>query len=255
MAPALSPRVWEAMAERAADVDAFVAVSRYYAERVRNRLRVPAARLHVVPVGIDPQGHRPAALPFDPPVVGYLSRISESQGFGLLVEAFRLLKQHPRLAGLKLAATGGLTGDDRRFARRVRRRLAARGWEGDLELLPEFDRDRRLQLLQSLTVLSVPALRGEAFGTYLLEAMASGVPVVQPRLGAFPEIIEAAGGGVLYEPNTPAALAAALQSLLLSPERARELGRRGREGVVAHFGTEKMVTDLEGVYKGVAREV
>ena len=58
-------------------------------------------------------------------------------------------------------------------------------------------RSSRSNFLRSLTVLSVPARSGEAFGLYLIEAMAAGIPAVQPRLGAFPELIEATGGGVL----------------------------------------------------------
>ena len=63
-------------------------------------------------------------------------------------------------------------------------------------------------------MVSVPVRNGEAFGIYLLECMASGVPVVQPALGAFPEIVELAGGGVIYEANTPEALAGSLEILI-----------------------------------------
>jgi glycosyltransferase involved in cell wall biosynthesis len=244
--------VWGTMAERAGDVDVFVAVSRHYAKVVARRLGLPAERVRTVHIGVNLDGHGTSRLPFDPPVIGYLSRICEAEGFGLLVDALLILKQDARLSRTKLLATGGQTADDRAFIRRQRGKLAARGWDDDLVIRDDFQREQRLECLRSLTVLSVPALKGGAFGTYLIEAMASGVPVVQPRLAAFGEIVEATGGGILYEPNDPATLAAALQSLLLDPARLRELGRRGQEAVTRNFSIEKTALDLVEVYKSVA---
>ena len=75
---------------------------------------------------------------------------------------------------------------------------------------------------------------------YLIEAMACGVPVVQPRTAAFPEIVEATGGGVLVDEGTPEALALAWEKLLLDPERARRLGQAGREAVHRSYTMEVM---------------
>jgi hypothetical protein len=80
-------------------------------------------------------------------------------------------------------------------------------------------------------VFSVPATYSEAFGLYVLEAMAAGVPVAQPRASAFPEIVLAAGGGVLHEPGDPESLADSWEMLLANPAKARELGRKGRAAV------------------------
>jgi glycosyltransferase involved in cell wall biosynthesis len=92
-------------------------------------------------------------------------------------------------------------------------------------------------------VFSVPARYGEAFGLYLIEAMAAGVPVVQPRTAAFPEIIEATGGGVLCEPGNPKSLADAIEQLLLNPQRARALGKIGRNAVFEKFNAEAMAKE------------
>ena len=75
----------------------------------------------------------------------------------------------------------------------------------------------------AISLLSVPATYGESFGLYLLEAMASGVPVVQPRHAAFPEILEKTGGGILCEPDDPSSLAEGLEELLSDQPRATEL--------------------------------
>jgi glycosyltransferase involved in cell wall biosynthesis len=71
-----------------------------------------------------------------------------------------------------------------------------------VEFCPNLDRPAKLAFLHSLTVFSVPALYGEAFGLYVIEALAAGVPVVQPRTAAFPELLEATGGGLLCDPGS-----------------------------------------------------
>jgi glycosyltransferase involved in cell wall biosynthesis len=67
---------------------------------------------------------------------------------------------------------------------------------------------------------------------------------VQPRHAAFPEIIDATGGGVLCEPGDARALADAIEQLLLDPRRARELGRRGRDAVAQRFGIASMAGNV-----------
>jgi glycosyltransferase involved in cell wall biosynthesis len=249
MEPGAAEHIWGLMTERAADVDRFIAVSRYYAEKMRERLRLAPERVCVVPLGIELTGYAPAAAPVAPPVIGYLSRMSEPLGLGLLVEAFIRLKKDARFHDLRFKATGGMTGDDRLFVDGLRRRLEKHGILRDAEFAPDFTREQRLAFLAALSVLSVPVRNGEAFGMYLLEAMAAGVPVVQPRVGAFPEIVEATGGGILYSPNDVHSLTGALASLLLDPERARELGRRGRAAVERDFSIERMARDVAAVYE------
>jgi glycosyltransferase involved in cell wall biosynthesis len=254
MPPDAARRVWALMAERAADVNGFAAVSRAYADKMIERMALPPGRVRVVPLGIDPAGYEPSSLPSDPPVVGYLSRLAASLGLGRLVDAFIRLKQRPGLEGLRLRATGGATADDRPLLRRIDRTLRRAGMRADVEILPEFGRAERLAFLRSLTVLSVPATDGEAFGTYQIEAMACSVPVVQPRAGAFPEIVQATGGGVLYDPAQPDALADALASLLLDPARARMLGAQGRAAVQEKFTIGRMAEDMVGMYRDVKSE-
>jgi len=122
----------------------------------------------------------------------------------------------------------------------LRARLAEAGYIGEVSFSPNLNRAEKIAFLQALDVFSVPAHYGEAFGLYLLEAMAAGVPVVQPRTAAFPEIIAATGGGVLCEPNDPKALASAIEELLLDPARANALGDAARKSVSEKFNAETM---------------
>ena len=248
MDPAGSETIWRTMAERATEVDAFVAVSDYYAGVMSERLEIPSDRMHVVHLGIDVSGSGQAALRFEPPTIGYLSRLSESLGLGLLVEAFLMLRRDARLRHLKLRATGGQTGDDAAFLSRLRRKVNDAGAAGDVEFVDSFDRASRLEFLRSVDILSVPVLEGEAFGTYMLEALASAVPVVQPELGGFPEIVTATGGGLLYAPNDAEHLARALKLLLRDPDRARGLGRAGRVVVRERFTIRNAAQRLVDVY-------
>jgi glycosyltransferase involved in cell wall biosynthesis len=248
---------WNAIRDGAKEADKLVAVSDYYARFFSQRAGLPRERMAVVHPGIDPTGYgrpedapdakeRVAAPP--PPTIGYLSQMTESLGLGTLVEAFMLLKAKPGLETLRLRAMGGLNGPDKAFVSGLKAKLAAKGMVDSVEFLPELDRASRIRFLQSLTVMSVPIPGGAAFGTFLLESLAAGVPVVQPNCGAFPELIQATGGGLCYEPQTGQALAEALETLLRDPPRAAELGRQGRAAVLARFTVEAMADKMMEVY-------
>ena len=246
-------RVWARMAQRAADVDVFVATSRHFAELMRERLNLPAGRLHVVHVALPVEEYEPAASSPDPPVVGFLSRMCRPKGLDLLAEAFIRLKATPELRNLKLRAAGGKTAADDEYVGSIHKRLGAAGMADDAELLPNLPGEQRKEFLRSLSVLSVPDRRGEAAGMFILESLACGVPVVLPRTGAAPELVDATGGGVLYEPNDADSLAAALKELLLDPARMGELGRRGRQAVIENFRASRAAAALLEIFERAAQ--
>ena len=90
-----------------------------------------------------------------------------------------------------------MTGDDKSFIRKQIRKLKNAGVEESVEFLPDFSLAGLKDFFKSLSVLSVPVLKGEAFGLYQAEALASGVPLIQPDIGAFPEIVNSSGGGLI----------------------------------------------------------
>ena len=239
---------WEAIAGHAARVDAFVATSAWYADRMRDRMNIARNRISVVHLGVEIADDVPPDLRLDPPTIGFLARLNEAQGFGNLVDAFIQLKREPAFGNLRLRATGGCTAADRPFVEAVRAKLRKCGFENSVDFLSGFQRTQRTGFLRSLSVLSVPVPQGEAFGVQLIEAMACGVPVVQPSVGAYPEIIEATGGGVLYDPDKPDGLVEALGSLLLNPDNARTLGQRGRAAVLERFSINRVAQDMVKVY-------
>jgi glycosyltransferase involved in cell wall biosynthesis len=88
---------------------------------------------------------------------------------------------------------------------------------------------------------------------FLLEAMAAGVPVVQPRRGAFVEIVERTGGGLLVNPDDPTSLAEGLQTLWQDRATARSLGQRAFHGVRTHYSVAKSADALLDVYNALLK--
>lgn len=238
---------WGILRERAADVDAFVAVSRYYGGRMQERLGLDERRLHVVHNGIaldDVVPRDPDAADAGPPTVGYLARMCPEKGLDTLVDAFIELRRRHADTDLRLAVAGVMLKPDRAFVRGLETRVRDAGCADAVTFHPNVERAEKLAFLRRLHVLSVPATYGEAFGLYVLEALAHGVPVVQPEHGAFPEVLERTGGGLLCAPDDPVALADGLERIVTDPAFGRSLGAEGRSAVLEHFSAGRMARDI-----------
>jgi glycosyltransferase involved in cell wall biosynthesis len=158
----------------------------------------------------------------------------------VLVDAFIALAKRPHQQELRLRVAGSATAEDEKYVNTLRAKLAAAGLEGRAEFRSNLSKAEKQEFLRSLSVLSVPATYGEAFGLYVIEALASGVPVVQPRSGAFPELIEATTGGVIVEGDDALSLANAIDTLLSDPIHARVMGGHGRKAVLDRFSADAM---------------
>ncbi len=246
-------RSWGIVRERARDIDAFLAVSQYFAETMRRRLAVQEDRVHVAYTGVALDEYVPADAHPSVPTIGFLSRMCPERGLERLVDAFVLLKKNEQLASAKLRVSGGRSAGDEPFIERLQGKLAAAGVLQDVEFLQAFDRGAKLEFLRGLSVLSVPEPRPTAYGLYVLEALAMGVPVVEPAIGCFPETLALTGGGVLYEPNTAEKLAETLAPLLLDPPAARRLGMQGRAGMLKAFNIERTAAEMIRIYEQVVR--
>jgi len=248
----------QVLAERARDVDAFIAPSQYFAKVMSERLRLGANRVHIIHNGIDLTGFdRPSSLkensnPHPEPVLGFFARMCREKGLDTLVESFILLKKGDGVKNLKLRVGGSCGPSDRILVESLQERLKRENLLKDVEFHPNLDRAEKLRFLRGLTVFSVPALYGEAYGLYLIEAMASGVPVVQPDTAAFPEIVQATGGGILCPPGDPGKLADAIESLLLNPAKAKALGQAGARSVFERFNADSMARECLKVFEAVS---
>ncbi|HEY8506265.1 MAG TPA: glycosyltransferase family 4 protein, partial [Gemmataceae bacterium] len=189
----------------------------------------------------------------EPPyTIGYFARICPEKGLHHLAEAFRILRQTPGAPPCRLRISGWLGDNNRPYLNEQIRRLKDAGLGDDVEHVPPPDHDGKVRFLAGLDVLSVPTTYREPKGLYVLEALANGVPVVQPRHGSFPELIEATGGGLLVEPENPEDLARGLHRLLTDTALRHELGRKGKEAVFRHFHAGRMAEETAEVLCGYA---
>jgi glycosyltransferase involved in cell wall biosynthesis len=235
------------------DVDGFIAVSDFCADYWQAKLGIPDRKLHVVPLGIDADGYGPPArVPGTSFKVGFFARVAPEKGLHLLAEAYVRLRRESDFAGSALEVAGYLAPEHRAYLRRVERLIKSAGLAHEFHYRGELDRAGKIEFLRTLNVLSVPSTYDEPKGIFLLEAMASGVPVVQPRRGAFREIIERTGGGVMVEPDDAARLADGIYGLWKNPELAAELGRRGAEGVRNYFSAAQMAARGLAAFQAIA---
>jgi glycosyltransferase involved in cell wall biosynthesis len=251
MYPHYRQKVWDMMAEKGKDVDAFIAVSDFFANVMEQKMRIPRSKLHTIHVGINPENytyHKPA---IENPIIGYLSRMNEENGFSIFMDAFILLHKNSTFKNARIRVSGGSTGDDKKFIKSQLKKLKRAGLHNSIEFVEDYSKDVLHDFFNGLSLLSVPVLNGEAFGLYQLESLASGIPLVQPALGAFPEIINATGGGVVYNPNTPEALAKKWKETLLNPEELINMSEQGRASVTELFHLDKLTDKIAKVYKGI----
>ncbi|MDX1502389.1 MAG: glycosyltransferase family 4 protein [Thermoanaerobaculia bacterium] len=241
------------MRARTCDADLVIAPCRFYAQRMGELLELPAERLRVVPLGIDPEVHqgggRPATPPAPGPTIGYLARICPEKGLHTLAEAFRIVAAAPGGENVRLAVAGWLGPRDRPYLSEIRARIEGWGLADRFDYFGEVDLDQKLAFLDSLDLLSVPTSYLEPKGLFVLEAFAHGVPVVQPRHGAFPELVEPHGAGLLVEPESPQSLAEGLLELLADPRRRAEMGRRGRDAVRGPLSDRAMAQGTVAVFE------
>jgi glycosyltransferase involved in cell wall biosynthesis len=247
--------VWHLMAEQARYVDAFISVSQYYTEFMKKQLDLPDSKIYVIPIGICFDQYNVVSKLAHPPVVGYLSRLSESHGLGILIEAFIRLKQRSSFNNLRLHLNGGYTAEDKPYVKSQLRLLKKHSLHKDIQIFSNFDRLNRIVFLKNCTLLTVPVIHGEAFASYLLESLACGIPIVQPHVGSFTEIIEKTEGGFLYQPNTPDKLAETIVKMLSDLPKAQKMGLAGRKKIEKDFTIQEMVQKTIKVYLKVISDV
>ena len=239
--------------DMSADVDAFLAVSQYYYDYMPGYLGVPQSKLRLGRLGINTEDFSTRrARPAGPFTFGYFARVAPEKGFHVLVEAYRRMRKRPGSEGSRLLAAGYLPPEHQEYLDDARRVLQEAGLGAEFEYRGELDRAAKVAFFHELDVLSVPTTYKEPKGLFLMEALASGVPVVQPRRGAFPEIIENTGGGLIVDADDPDALADGLLALKQDQVLAASLGAAGASGVRQHYTVAHMTDQVETVYRELA---
>jgi glycosyltransferase involved in cell wall biosynthesis len=234
-------------------VDLFLPVSEYYRDYMPQYLGVPASKMRLVRLGINIADFAPRPRPNRgrPFTIGYFARVAPEKGFHVLVNAYIRFRRLPNTAGSRLIAAGYLPPEHQDYLRKAQATLEASGLGGEFEYRGETDRAGKVAFLHEVDVFSVPTTYAEPKGLFLMEAMACGIPVVQPRTGAFPEIIDRTGGGLIVDAD-PSALADGFAAIKEDPALAESLGAAGAAGVREHYSVERMADQVEAVYRELA---
>ena len=249
--------------ERIGDVDGFIAVSDYYASFMATYLGILSEQIRTVPIGINlkdfdyltpyvpgrdakassPQWRRPSR-PF---TIAYFGRIAPEKGLDRLVEAYRILRLERGVQSARLEAAGWIGGEGKAYLAGIEERLREIGLHPEFSYRGELDRQDKVRFLGRADVFSMPAPYHEPKGFPIIEAMAAGVPVVQPAHGAFPEMVNKTGGGVVVAPDDPEALAEGLWQLWQDQGMRAKLSRQGAAGARAHYSITRSAERLEQV--------
>lgn len=243
--PEFRKQAWELIGADARELDGCISPSRFFANLMGQRLGMVPEKILPLSNGISLDGYPADRAEPSEPTIGYFARICPEKGLDLLIDAFIQLKQsgeHPRL---KLAVAGTLPKENQSFLEEQKRKITAAGLDQFVVFRPNLNRQEKIDFLTKLSLFCVPARVPEAFGLYVIEAMAAGVSVVLPDHGAFPEILEKSGGGITYSTTEPESLLPALGEQLRDPSGCSAMGEQGRVAVHEKFSNEGLARQLE----------
>lgn len=202
------------------------------------RKAFPPAAISTVPYGIDLETFSEAAFPAGDPVILYLAGFGPKKGLRILLAAFELLAA--RVPAVRLVVAGD--GPERE---QIEALAAASAYHERIRFTGSIARVDVPPILRSCTVFCLASF-GEPYGMALVEAMATGRPVVATKLGGPIDLVEP-GGGILVPPGDPQALASALETIVSDPALARRMGAFNRQAMMAYSWAA--ITDrLEAVY-------
>ena len=239
----------------ATSVDAFITFSQFYAEKMASLLDIPIEKFHIINLGID-------AEPFsgisekkpNSRVIGYFGRIAPEKGFHNAVNSFIEINKDAANEKVQLVAGGWLSETDKNYFREQTEKINSHNLSSYFEYIGSPDLEKKKELFKRINVFTLPTDQDEPKGLSVLEAQASGIPVVQPNKGIFTEMLNKTKGGVLYSDEDSSSLSKELLALLDNPEKAKELGKTGRINTLEHFNDNKMAADTYSVYENLLNQ-
>jgi glycosyltransferase involved in cell wall biosynthesis len=242
---------WDAIGRGVKHIDAFFTGSHYFKSHMAKQLSVPIDNITVVNQGIDLTQYVPHNAPLKIPTIGYLSQVTHAKGLDTLLDAFFKLKKIDALSHIQLRIAGNKIYTDKQYVKMIKDKINQSMYKDDIHFDDAFDLRTRKHFFEQVSILSVPEVNEVSYGLYVLEALASGIPVVQPKNGVFPEMLDTTGGGVLVAPNNVNALVDGLKTLLLNPNDAHALGQKGRTGVEASYDINHTINTLSNAFENL----
>jgi glycosyltransferase involved in cell wall biosynthesis len=245
----------------AEQIDGFIANTQFYADAMSEYLGLARDRIQIVPLAIDvgdfeelgvgDRGSGNGGRESGVPTVGYLARLAPEKGLHILAEAFIRVRKMPEMEQARLRIAGWMGEANRKYAEEVFGKLRSAGLNDAFEYVGEVDRRGKLDFLASIDVLAVPTTYREPKGLFVLEALAAGVPVVQPDHGSFPEMLGELQGGLLHRPEDPQHLAERLHMLLTDEVQWIRLASSGRQNVHTYRNAQAMAERTAEVLRAV----
>ncbi|MEO5722412.1 MAG: glycosyltransferase family 4 protein [Chthoniobacterales bacterium] len=224
---------------------AIVTESDFAADYVRSHFPAEAARVHRVYNGLDLSRFQPATFDADPPRIISVGRLIEKKGFRTLIAACARLRRMGRAFHCEIIGDGPLHEE-------LSAQIQAHGLRENVVLAGPLAQADVAARMAAATLFVLPCTRELDGGmdnlpTVIMEAMASGLPVISTPIAGVPEMVEADVTGALVPPDDPIALADAITALLTEPARARRFGARGRERAAEKFSIEPNVMALREI--------
>jgi len=242
--PEYREEAWNLIGTDARELDGCVSPSHYFANFMGNRLGIPENKIKYFPNGISLAGYEGANSKPDRRTIGYFARICPEKGLDLLVDAFIELKKSDQHKELRLAIAGTLPSENIIYLEEQKTKISRAGLDDFSDFETNLSRSDKICFLKGLSLFCVPARFPEAFGLYVIEAMATGVPVVLPDHGSFPEIIRETEGGILYGKDEPSGLIHALRTMLSDKLQAKQLADQGRAAVHEKYSNDRLAREL-----------
>jgi len=236
---------------------AFVVCISEHGRQFLQSLGCDSRKLHVIHCGVDPAAFAPRAMPAadDRPLrlLG-LGRLVEKKGFHHLVDACSRLRRQ----GIAVECTLAGDGPERQALERM---VSAKGLQEVVHMIGAVQPDRVPGLMTEADVFVLPCVRdkdGDQDGipVVLMEAMASGVPVISSSLSGIPELVQDGETGLLVPPGDPEALAASIRAVCENAELWRKLSAGGRRFVEESFSLRGSVRKLRSLFeRAIAAEI
>lgn len=262
------PRLFLLWRKAAPMVHRWIVVSHQTASDWQRELDLPSERIVVVPNGIDTSRFRPDAekrqatrarlsIPEDAPLLLAVGRLEQEKGFQIAIQALRQVRSH--LPGVRLLIAG--EGNYRRSLEQAAAPLnsqpnagTARGNTGNSAIIfAGYVPNAQLpDLLAAADLFLMPTLCTEAFPLTVVEAMATGLPVVASNIGGIPTAITDGSTGLLVPTGSADALARAVERLIQDEPLRRSLAAAAREAAHSRFSREHMVAATERVLQQAA---
>ena len=211
-------------------------------------------KIEVIPNGIDleqfiyvPNGKKlreELDLPPDAPIALFVGRFSIRKGVHILIDAFKHVVKEIPDAQLLIAGKGFLK-------EYLKHKVKANRITENVKFLGCIFGEILAKFYAASDVFVCPSVFSEAFGIVILEAMASGRPVIATRVGGIPEIIDHEVNGLLIEPHDVKELSNAIIRLFSDDRERFEMGRNARKKVEDCYDWKKLIFDILNVYEGV----